>query len=788
MKNRTLLKSLLLAATLLFSIGISNINADTYSYSFSAKVWSAYGDQTLNGVTWTASATGGSYWGYDATKGQQFGSASSPANPLNLKTSGISGTITSIKVSTSGASSVVATFSVSVGGTAFTCSGSTSVSITATNTTYEFTGSGSGQIVLSWSQTSSKALYIKDIQVTYTPPSTPTITATPETLSGMTYVVGNGPSAEQSFQISGSNLTNDITLTPSANIEISTGTGASFVAASPITLTQSSGTVAATTIYARLKAGLSAASYNETISATSGTTTKTITATGSVTLPTAATPTFSPAAGTYTSVQNVTISSTTTGASIYYTTDGSTPDNTKTQYTAPISVTTTTTIKAIAYATDYNPSAVATATYTINTAPTITVTEVSVPNFSTTVGNTQAQTVTVNATNLTADITVALTGTDAARFSVSPTTITQTGGSVSNATVTITYVPTAPGSHTATLTLSSTGATDVTRSLTGTATLAAPTANNATGVTKTGFTASWTPVTGATTYEVNVYTKTTGTTTLLSEDFSKFTAGQPNGSADGTDISTTLDTYTSVPGWTGSKVYQAGGTTKVGASSTLGYLVTPALDLSSGTITLSFKAMAWSGDATDLKIYLDDVLAYTQTGLNNTDYTLNSYTTTLTGGTATSKIKFEGKQASKGRFFLDDVIVTTDVTKAPVTGSPFMVSAPTTSQAVTGLSNLNTYYYTVTAKNGTYSSPVSNETTVGLLSRVANPNEQLNLWSVGNKVYFRAAAGEAVELFNVAGQKIVSRIATDGINEITVSSRGIVFVKAGNRTGKVLIQ
>ncbi len=79
---------------------------------------------------------------------------------------------------------------------------------------------------------------------------------------------------------------------------------------------------------------------------------------------TVATPTFDPAGGSYTSTQNVTISCETEGSTIYYTTDGSTPDNTSTQYTTAIPVSSTTTINAIAYVGN-DASSVATATYTI---------------------------------------------------------------------------------------------------------------------------------------------------------------------------------------------------------------------------------------------------------------------------------------------------------------------------------------------------------------------------------------------------------------------------------------
>lgn len=81
--------------------------------------------------------------------------------------------------------------------------------------------------------------------------------------------------------------------------------------------------------------------------------------------PTVATPTFSPAAGTYTSAQSVTISSATEGATIYYTTDGTEPTTNSTQYNGAISVSSSTTIKAMAIAAGYDNSSVATATYTI---------------------------------------------------------------------------------------------------------------------------------------------------------------------------------------------------------------------------------------------------------------------------------------------------------------------------------------------------------------------------------------------------------------------------------------
>ena len=80
---------------------------------------------------------------------------------------------------------------------------------------------------------------------------------------------------------------------------------------------------------------------------------------------TVATPTFTPnGASSFTGTQSVTISCTTVGATIHYTTDGTAPTASSPVYSTALSLTSTTTVKAIAVKTDMNDSAIATATFT----------------------------------------------------------------------------------------------------------------------------------------------------------------------------------------------------------------------------------------------------------------------------------------------------------------------------------------------------------------------------------------------------------------------------------------
>jgi hypothetical protein len=124
-----------------------------------------------------------------------------------------------------------------------------------------------------------------------------------------------------------------------------------------------------------------------------------------INLPAAATPTFSPAAGAYGPAQTVTISDATSGATIYYTTNGTTPTVSSSVYSSAITVSATETLEAIAIASGYSQSAVGSAAYTINGA-------VAMPTFSPAAGAYgPAQTVTISDTTSGATIYYTTNGT-----------------------------------------------------------------------------------------------------------------------------------------------------------------------------------------------------------------------------------------------------------------------------------------------------------------------------------------------------------------------------------------
>ena len=120
----------------------------------------------------------------------------------------------------------------------------------------------------------------------------PTITVSQTARSGFAYIYGAGPSAEQTFTVAGTNLSTDITVTPPNDYEISKTSATGFVSTA-LTFTQTSGTVATSTVYIRLKSGLPFGNYNteniaiassyigtQNVACSGSVTTKTLTITG----------------------------------------------------------------------------------------------------------------------------------------------------------------------------------------------------------------------------------------------------------------------------------------------------------------------------------------------------------------------------------------------------------------------------------------------------------------------------------------------------------------------------
>jgi pectate lyase len=115
-----------------------------------------------------------------------------------------------------------------------------------------------------------------------------------------------------------------------------------------------------------------------------------------------AAPTFTPAPGTYSTAQDVSMSTTTADASIRYTSDGSTPTcSTGTLYSSPVRVSSTTTLKAIGCKSGMTDSTVTSGTYTIET----TTSQVAAPTFTPAPGTySTAQDVSMSTTTADASI------------------------------------------------------------------------------------------------------------------------------------------------------------------------------------------------------------------------------------------------------------------------------------------------------------------------------------------------------------------------------------------------
>lgn len=345
MRTRLLSLKTLLVICLMAIVGGVETWADTYKYTFTSKVFKNTSTtskenletQKLGDVSWTTSGVI-PYLGFGGnSNGLQFGKKDNPAD-FSLTTSDIVGTITKVVVNASTTTKNTVTLSVSVGGEQY---GTEQITST-TSRGYTFSGKSTGKVAISMKSNGTKGMYIKSIEITYTPSSgssvaAPTFSEDSKSFSDkFRLALSRGRDANMiMYTTDGS--------TPSYKNKVG------VVYSDPISITHT------TTVKA-----IAISSKDEESDV--------VTKEYKLELPA---PIISEATKTFTAPFTVSLSTEATAAeAILYTLDGTAPswENNATEiYTEPIQISATTTLKAVSYATNgttYEYSPIATATYT----------------------------------------------------------------------------------------------------------------------------------------------------------------------------------------------------------------------------------------------------------------------------------------------------------------------------------------------------------------------------------------------------------------------------------------
>ncbi len=220
------------------------------------------------------------------------------------------------------------------------------------------------------------------------------------------------------------------------------------------------------------------------------------------------------------------------------------------------------------------------------------------------------------------------------------------------------WTPGAAGTYVVTFTADD-GEDQDAKDLTITVGLAAPRDLAAGPVGATTASVSWSPVAGATGYRVDVHAMHGEVAEVLAENFDGFVAGEYPG-AHSTNVADALDDHTQSPGWSGERVYQAGGAVKLGVSSGTGWIQTPPTDLAAegGDFTIMVDAGAWPTDTTNrsIDVLLDGGVLQT---LELSNDGMRRFTITGSDGRADSVVRFTARADSGNRFFLDNLSIGT---------------------------------------------------------------------------------------------------------------------------------
>lgn len=246
-----------------------------------------------------------------------------------------------------------------------------------------------------------------------------------------------------------------------------------------------------------------------------------------------------------------------------------------------------------------------------------------------------------------------------------------------------------------------------------------------------------------------VFSAVSGQTVVFQETFDDVAGtGGNDGGWSGSAANSSISSFN---GWSFTKGFKGDKCVKFGTAKAAGKAVTPEIMLN-GNGKLTFRAGAWKGDATTLK------LSVTGATLDKAEVTMvneafTEYTVNITNATAPIKITFESPKA-KTRFFLDDVVVS-DASGTPKTATTLTFAHPedyafTVADGEQTFTNLATLSPSVEGAVITYSSDNENVAIVD-----GNTGEVLTAGKVGTAKITATYEGNDSYSGSTASYKII---------------------------------
>ncbi len=373
---------------------------------------------------------------------------------------------------------------------------------------------------------------------------------------------------------------------------------------------------------------------------------------------------------------------------------------------------------------------------------------------------------TLKAMNLTGDLILTKSGADASCFTIDRISLTKAEAEA-GVNVGVTFNSTKVGIQTAKITITGGGIDPVVVNLKANISssfVALP----ATNITQNSFTANWTESTGATGYQLDVYSlQSTGAftpTTLVEEDF----------------IGLLGNSWTKT-GYTDNTLYS---NIRLGSQTLAGAVTLPPLDLSAIGAKLTVKAKQYSSDngaVLSAKLNGQPLAAWT-TDVNN-----QSFTATIPKGGTANSVSLSADIAK--RVFVDYVKVSTyqpAQISVSLEGYPRTINSGLT-YTVSGLQSGVSYYYSVLPIGG--SSQVSNQVLIrNIETGISFESEMPLRWKTveGGIEVYNLPAGCELTVLNAMGRQVASLHPQNSIIRIPLSCKDIyiIQVKANNRLAR----